>query len=352
MVLQTQQAHEVCPSWGLQTPGPGQQRVAWLSPCTELRAWPRALPAKAAAEKFQLRKKNTQRSTAGTHALRSAPACAQPPTKRGSGKGDCGTRRRLVPQLLLADTRENNIYFNVICFLRDSLGRVSRTSRRAREGSGVGQLLSHSSGRGSARCPHRARGTEGRKAEPAAGRRDSSERASLSPAGRPSDSPRGGAGVLSPVSAPGPAHRPAGCAGPQSTPTRRRDPEAHAAARGPAWASPARTQRREAASRSPGSPASRAGRSGGIRRGPGGGSPARSAPDTHRERRELLRGRGRQQPGQQGQPAELGEQHGDARLGAQRAQRSHPALRAPGPPAALRTRRPSASCAPSPAAVK
>lgn len=116
---------------------PARASGGWLGsrPAPSSRLGP-ALPAKAAAEKFQLRKKNTQRSTAGTHALGSAPACAQPRTERGPGKGDCGTWRRLVPQVLPADTREYNIYFNVICFLRDSLGEGVWTRRRAKGGSG------------------------------------------------------------------------------------------------------------------------------------------------------------------------------------------------------------------------
>lgn len=56
--------------------------------------------------------------------------------------------------------------------------------------------------------------------------------------------------------------------------------------------------------------------SAGTRAGPaaGGGRRARQVParGTHRERRELLRARGREQPREQRQPAELREQHGDA----------------------------------------
>lgn len=119
-------------------------------------------------------------------------------------------------------TSENSIYFNVICFLLDSLGEGlwdrPANQRGLRSRNHDGPLLPAASGRRSARCPPRAGVMEGRKAERAPGLRDSGEWATGPPVGRPSDGPRGSAGVPSLVAAPGPAHPSAGSAGPREHP--------------------------------------------------------------------------------------------------------------------------------------
>lgn len=116
---------------------------------------PRAAGPGAVAEKFQLRKKNTQRSTTVTHALGRALACAQHRDQEGTReRGPQGTE---TPRLLPAGTRE--IVCNAICFPPGSLGEGPwdpQANQRGLSGAAHGASGFSTRGRRSALCPRRS----------------------------------------------------------------------------------------------------------------------------------------------------------------------------------------------------
>lgn len=228
----------------------------------------------------------------------------------------------------------------VICFLQVHVGRVSGRVRRNLRGPRAGPPRQASATRSARpRAESQARDTPGRVGAEA-------------PPGPPSDNPPGDALVPRPGFRARPCPPPVAGAARDPRPVTRAGgtpaaPRAHAAE--PPRPHLFRPRGRKEAPPPRGSPAPRAwalrpeGTAGtppdpGRRRH---GATARSPrAGTHRERRELLRGRLREQPREQRQPAEPGEQHGDRARGRRgsRPRRARAALGAAAAPCALARR--------------